>query len=332
MTRCVYTPLGCVYVKTRATPPITSILGVYRGRTLADARLVAVSADPELVADVAARMLQAPGEQLDDPVLNGQREAERAALRVIKREAEAELEEPGGMRSRSRPAQGAASTDIDGGKRTTLPINFPDPFTAEPLDNLESAPEPNITPADEEQGPTPGDEDAPTAVPVGYVVDAAEPGEPTASAVNRAQPVVDDLWGAKKCVRLWVCPWRALRWGRGVWTGVASAARCSSRSRGCSERRRSGESGLSGLHPGSSVAASTAMEGPGPHKSGPRCSRSAFRPPRGCTRAAVCPAWSPPALERHDRRAVDRRSAAEGRGCGEAEPGCSARRTPSGCT
>jgi hypothetical protein len=79
-------------VKTRATPPITTILGVYRGRTLADARLVAVSADPELVADVAARMLRAPGEQMDDPVLNGQREAERAALRVIKREAEAELE------------------------------------------------------------------------------------------------------------------------------------------------------------------------------------------------------------------------------------------------
>ena len=36
---------------------------------------------------------------------------------------------------------------------------------------------------------------------------------------------------------------------------------------GCSERRGSGESGLSGLHPGSSVAASRAMEGPGPWES-----------------------------------------------------------------
>jgi hypothetical protein len=34
-------------------------------------------------------------------------------------------------------------------------------------------------------------------------------------------------------------------------------------------------------------------------------------------------------LERHDRRAGDRRSVAEGRGCAGAEPGCSARRTPS---
>src|SRR5215472_7923789 len=58
---------------------------------------------------------------------------------------------------------------------------------------------------------------------------------------------------------------------------------------------------------------------------------SCARPRRGCTRAAVRPAWSSPSLERQDRRAGDRRPEGEARGCGGAEPGCSARRTPSGC-
>jgi hypothetical protein len=77
-----------------------------------------------------------------------------------------------------------------------------------------------------------------------------------------------------------------------------------------------------------SVAAWRASEGPDPMRGAAR-SRPAVRRRRGCTRAAVRPAWSSPLLERHDRRSGGRQSVTEGRGCAGAEPGCCARRTPS---
>jgi hypothetical protein len=65
----------------------TTMLAIYRGSSIASARLVAVSVDPALVADVAARLLGQPEEDGEDRVLVAQRRGERQALRLILGEA-----------------------------------------------------------------------------------------------------------------------------------------------------------------------------------------------------------------------------------------------------
>jgi hypothetical protein len=65
----------------------TSFVALYRGKTIATAKLVATSADPTLVADVAARVLAARDRVEDDPVLGPLERGRRVALRVIGREA-----------------------------------------------------------------------------------------------------------------------------------------------------------------------------------------------------------------------------------------------------
>ena len=67
----------------------TSFLAIYRGRTVADAKLVAVSADPQIVSEVAARLLKHPDEaedSEDDPVLAAVERGRRRALRLVSRE------------------------------------------------------------------------------------------------------------------------------------------------------------------------------------------------------------------------------------------------------
>lgn len=63
-----------------------TFLAVYRGRTVAEARMVAVSADPALVAEVVDRLLDQPQEPTDDPVVRAIDHGRAAALRLIKRE------------------------------------------------------------------------------------------------------------------------------------------------------------------------------------------------------------------------------------------------------
>ena len=63
-----------------------TFLAVYRGRTVAEARMVAVSADPSLVAEVIDRLLDQPYEPDDDPVVCAIDHGRTAALRLIKRE------------------------------------------------------------------------------------------------------------------------------------------------------------------------------------------------------------------------------------------------------
>jgi len=65
---------------------MTTFLALYRGKTVADAKMVAVTADPELVAAVAAHLLDTPHPQGDDPVLTTIERGRRAALRLITRE------------------------------------------------------------------------------------------------------------------------------------------------------------------------------------------------------------------------------------------------------
>jgi hypothetical protein len=67
---------------------MATIVALYRGASVDSARLIAVSVDPELVADVASRLLSGPIDDPTDPVLSAQRGGERRALRLIKAEAE----------------------------------------------------------------------------------------------------------------------------------------------------------------------------------------------------------------------------------------------------
>ena len=68
---------------------MTTFIAVYRGPEVGDAELIAVSADPELVADVACRLLR--GRPFDgpgsDPVLSMKHEGRRRALLAIYLEA-----------------------------------------------------------------------------------------------------------------------------------------------------------------------------------------------------------------------------------------------------
>ncbi len=63
----------------------TTFVALYRGKSVADAKLVAVSADPSLVADVTARMLSKPA-PAGDPAVACLERGRRDALRVIERE------------------------------------------------------------------------------------------------------------------------------------------------------------------------------------------------------------------------------------------------------
>ncbi len=69
---------------------MSTFLALYRGETMAGAKLVAVTADPTTVAEFAARLLHAPAERTrrsDDPVLLDIERGRRQALRRIAKEA-----------------------------------------------------------------------------------------------------------------------------------------------------------------------------------------------------------------------------------------------------
>ena len=67
----------------------TSYVAVYRGESVSAARLIAVSADPELVAAVSARILRADPDDPDlDPIVAPIDRAQRRALRLVRQEAE----------------------------------------------------------------------------------------------------------------------------------------------------------------------------------------------------------------------------------------------------
>lgn len=63
---------------------MSTFIAVYRGSTIAEARLVTASADPALVADVVGRLLSEElSERADDAVVAHVAEGRRQALRVI---------------------------------------------------------------------------------------------------------------------------------------------------------------------------------------------------------------------------------------------------------
>ena len=65
---------------------MVTFIALYRGSTVASSQLVAVSANPQLVTEVAAQLL-ASNEPSDDPIVAAQEHGRRRALRLVMREA-----------------------------------------------------------------------------------------------------------------------------------------------------------------------------------------------------------------------------------------------------
>ena len=65
---------------------MSTFLAIYRGETIGSARLLAVSADPGLVADVITRLLAEEQGADEDPVLQKLASGKRGALREIQKE------------------------------------------------------------------------------------------------------------------------------------------------------------------------------------------------------------------------------------------------------
>ena len=61
------------------------MIALYRGTSLSDARLIAVSTDSGIVGDLAGRMLKS-GPSRSDPAVDALDQGRRKALRIIKRE------------------------------------------------------------------------------------------------------------------------------------------------------------------------------------------------------------------------------------------------------
>ena len=61
---------------------MTSFIALYRGETVSGARIVALSADPQLVRDFAARLLESPPEPHTGLESSG--DIQRQMLRVMK--------------------------------------------------------------------------------------------------------------------------------------------------------------------------------------------------------------------------------------------------------
>ncbi len=62
---------------------MTTFLALYRGNSVSTAKLLALTAEPELVRDFAGHMLAEPREQEPDPVLQQLEEGRRGALRQV---------------------------------------------------------------------------------------------------------------------------------------------------------------------------------------------------------------------------------------------------------
>lgn len=62
---------------------MVTFLALYRGASVAEAEVVGLSADPELVADFAARLLLGPVSPDQDPVLDAKHRSQRETLRLL---------------------------------------------------------------------------------------------------------------------------------------------------------------------------------------------------------------------------------------------------------
>lgn len=65
---------------------MVTFLALYRGLTVAEAEVVGLSADPELIADFATRLLDRPTSPDGDLVLDAKHRAQRRTLRLLREE------------------------------------------------------------------------------------------------------------------------------------------------------------------------------------------------------------------------------------------------------
>ena len=64
---------------------MTTFLALYRGDSVSGAKLLALTADPDLVRDFATRLLETPDLKQDpDPVLGEVEQGRRRALQLVK--------------------------------------------------------------------------------------------------------------------------------------------------------------------------------------------------------------------------------------------------------
>jgi hypothetical protein len=66
---------------------MTTFVALYRGQTIAEARLIAVSADPDLVSEVSTHLLDAASVSTKDPVIQRLEHGRVAALQLLEKEA-----------------------------------------------------------------------------------------------------------------------------------------------------------------------------------------------------------------------------------------------------
>lgn len=64
---------------------MTSFIALYRGRTLNDARLIALSSDPTLISDLITKLISEPLRE-DDPALRALTRGRRRALKIVQQE------------------------------------------------------------------------------------------------------------------------------------------------------------------------------------------------------------------------------------------------------
>ncbi len=65
---------------------MTSFVAIYRGKSIAEAQLIAVSADPNLLARISENLLENQA-SFADPVVQTLERGRRAALRLVVNEA-----------------------------------------------------------------------------------------------------------------------------------------------------------------------------------------------------------------------------------------------------
>lgn len=64
---------------------MTTFLALYRGESVGDAKILALTAEPGLVREFAARLLHEPAtNEASDPVLEALERGRRQALRLVK--------------------------------------------------------------------------------------------------------------------------------------------------------------------------------------------------------------------------------------------------------
>lgn len=66
---------------------MVNFLALYRGHSLSDAQLVAVTSDPRIVAELAQRLLSQSEDKQQDPVLHQLQSCRRQALTLVQKEA-----------------------------------------------------------------------------------------------------------------------------------------------------------------------------------------------------------------------------------------------------